>query len=51
MTLDGILYPPPDFLPITVIYRKIKKVENMINLQGEVDRLREWAVVNAMKLF
>jgi len=33
-----------------VIYRKITKDENMINLQGDVDRLRECAVVNAMKI-
>ena len=33
-----------------VIYRKITKDEDMINLQGDVDRLGEWAVVNAMKI-
>jgi hypothetical protein len=32
-----------------VIYRKITEVEDMINLQGDVDRLGEWEVVNAMK--
>jgi len=50
MTLDGILNPPSDFLPMTVIYRKITKDDDMINFQGDVDRLGEWAVVNAMKI-
>jgi len=50
MTLDGILNPPSDFLPITVIYRNITKDEDIITLQGDVDRLGEWAVVNAMKI-
>jgi hypothetical protein len=50
MTLDGILNPSSDFLPMTVIYRKITKNEDMINLQGDVGRLGEWAIVNAMKI-
>jgi hypothetical protein len=33
-----------------VIYRKITKDVDMINLQRDVDRLGEWAVVNAMKI-
>jgi hypothetical protein len=33
-----------------VIYSKITKYENMINLQEDVDRLSQWAVVNAMKI-
>jgi len=33
-----------------VIYRKITKDEDMINLQGDMDRLGEWAVVNALKI-
>jgi hypothetical protein len=33
-----------------VIYRKILKTEDMIKLQRDVDRLREWAVENEMKI-
>jgi len=33
-----------------LIYRKITKDADMINLHADVDRLGEWAVVNAMKI-
>jgi hypothetical protein len=38
------------FVDDCVIYRKITKDEDMINLQRDMDRLGEWAVVNAMKI-
>jgi hypothetical protein len=38
------------FVGDCVIYRKITKDEDMINLLGDVDSLGEWAVVKAIKI-
>jgi hypothetical protein len=35
---------------MTIIYRKITKNEDMEILQKDLDRLGEWAVVNAMRI-
>ena len=37
-------------LLMTIIYRKITKNEDIEILQKDLDRLGEWAVVNAMRI-